>query len=607
MTSPTQTPIVLSVTESGAALAERLSAALGFALSGERPIADTLRRSFTADRPVVLVGAAGIAIRILAPLIADKRAEPPVVVVAEDGSAIVPLLGGHRGANDLSRSIGIALGIPAAITTASDVRFGVALDDPPEGWTLANPDDHKTAAKTLLEGASARVEGHLPWLLGTELPLTPDGSVALVSTVMAESGGPDRLIYHPRALALGVGCERGCEPEELWELVQATLSEVGLAPQAIGCVVSIDVKMDEPAVHAVAERLGVPARFFNAATLEIETPRLANPSLVVFREVGCHGVSEGAALAAVGAAGQLMVEKRRSTRATCAIGTADAPLNPAEIGRKRGSVSIVGLGPGAAEWRTPEADALILAADDLVAYGLYLDLAADLGAAGHPHRFDLGEEEARARAALELAAEGRHVALISSGDPGIYAMATLVFELLDRAAPDTWRRIEVRVAPGISAIQAAAARIGAPIGHDFCTISLSDLLTPWESIEARIHAAAEGDFVVAFYNPVSRRRRTQLHAAKEILLRHRPADTPVVLARSLGRPEERLQTVTLAQLDPETVDMLTLVLVGSSATRRVARGDGGAWVYTPRGYAGKAGSSIGNGPEGSTTREAGAG
>jgi cobalt-precorrin 5A hydrolase / precorrin-3B C17-methyltransferase len=607
MTSSARTPLILSVTDSGAGLAARLSTALDGELSLDRPVAETLRRAFSADRPIVLVGAAGIAIRILAPLIADKRAEPPVVVVAEDGSAVVPLLGGHRGANDLARSIGIALGIPAAITTASDVRFGIALDDPPEGWTLANPDDHKAAAKALLDGASARVEGHLPWLLGTALPLAPDGSLALVSTVMAESGGPDRLIYHPRSLAVGVGCERGCDPDELWTLVESILSEIGLAHEAVGCVVSIDVKMDEPAVHAVAERLGVPARFFDAATLEAETPRLANPSLVVFREVGCHGVSEGAALAAVGTTGQLMVEKRRSTRATCAIGAADAPLNLHEIGRKRGGVSIVGLGPGSAEWRTPEADTLILAADDLVAYGLYLDLAADLGATGRPHRFDLGEEEARARAALELAAEGRHVALISSGDPGIYAMATLVFELLDRTPNESWRRIEVRVAPGISAIQAAAARIGAPIGHDFCTISLSDLLTPWEAIEKRIQAAAEGDFVVAFYNPVSRRRRTQLHAAQEILLRHRPADTPVVLARSLGRPEERLQTVTLAELDPETVDMLTLVLVGSSATRRVARGDGGVWVYTPRGYAGKAGSSIGHGPDGPDQREAGAG
>ena len=157
MTSSARTPLILSVTDSGAGLAARLSTALDGELSLDRPVAETLRRAFSADRPIVLVGAAGIAIRILAPLIADKRAEPPVVVVAEDGSAVVPLLGGHRGANDLARSIGIALGIPAAITTASDVRFGIALDDPPEGWTLANPDDHKAAAKALLDGASARV------------------------------------------------------------------------------------------------------------------------------------------------------------------------------------------------------------------------------------------------------------------------------------------------------------------------------------------------------------------------------------------------------------------------------------------------------------------
>ena len=148
------------------------------------------------------------------------------------------------------------------------------------------------------------------------------------------------------------------------------------------------------------------------------------------------------------------------------------------------------------------------------------------------------------------------------------------------------------VAPGISALQAAAARVGAPLGHDFCTISLSDLLTPWGTIEARVRAAAEGDFVIAFYNPVSQRRRTQLHAAKAILADHRPAETPVVLARSLGRPEESLWVTTLANLDPEAVDMLTVVLVGSSATRAVPRGDGGTWVYTPRGYAGKPGSGM---------------
>ena len=188
------------------------------------------------------------------------------------------------------------------------------------------------------------------------------------------------------------------------------------------------------------------------------------------------------------------------------------------------------------------------------------------------------------RRALALAGEGRSVALVSSGDAGIYAMATLAFECLDEGGlPDGARRTEIIVAPGISAMQAAAARIGAPLGHDFCAISLSDLLTPWEAIESRIQAAAEADFVIAFYNPVSQRRRTQLAEAKKILLQHRRPETPVVLARNVGRDGERVTTGSLAALDIDGVDMLTLVLVGASTTREVSAA-GRRWVYTPRGY-----------------------
>ncbi|MEQ8814057.1 MAG: precorrin-3B C(17)-methyltransferase [Thalassobaculum sp.] len=586
-------PDVIPVTASGRATAGRIAEATGGrVVDPAAGVAETLRAAFRRGRPCVLVGAAGIAVRALSPLIADKSDEPPVLAVAEDGSAVVPLLGGHRGANDLARTIAAALGVAPAITTASDLRFGVALDAPPPGWTLANPGRHKEAAAALLKGASARVEGHLPWLDGSSIPRAEDGAVALVATTRRLEDRLDRLVYHPAALALGVGCERGCDPDELWNLVRATLAEAGLAPEAVACVVSLDLKADEPAVHAVASRLGVPTRFFDATRLEAETPRLANPSEVVFREVGCHGVAEGAALAAAGPEAMLAVPKNRSTRATCAVAEAPAPIDAATIGRARGLVAVVGTGPGTPDWRTPEVDALVAAADDLVGYDLYLDLLGPAAGRAARHAFPLGAEEERARFALDLAATGRNVALVSSGDPGIYAMATLVFELLDRAGRPDWRRVEVRVAPGISALQAAAARVGAPLGHDFCTVSLSDLLTPWEAIEGRLRAAAEGDFVVAFYNPVSRRRRTQLHAARAILMGHRPADTPVVLARSLGRPEETVSVTTLAELDPETVDMLTVVLVGSSATRAVPRGDGGTWVYTPRGYAGKPGSVL---------------
>ena len=203
------------------------------------------------------------------------------------------------------------------------------------------------------------------------------------------------------------------------------------------------------------------------------------------------------------------------------------------------------------------------------------------------HDYALGDETPRVRRALELAAEGRSVALVCSGDPGIYAMAALVFELLEREARPDWGRVAVTVQPGISALQAAAARIGAPLGHDFCTVSLSDLLTPWPVIEGRVIAAAAGDFVVAFYNPVSQRRRWQFERAVEILRGQRPADTPVVLARQLGRAGESVTVKDLADLSADDADMLTVVLVGSSETRRVARSDGGLWVYTPRGYAAK--------------------
>ena len=173
-----------------------------------------------------------------------------------------------------------------------------------------------------------------------------------------------------------------------------------------------------------------------------------------------------------------------------------------------------------------------------------------------------------------------------SGDAGIYALATLVFELIDREDRPEWRRLELAVVPGVSALQAAAARAGAPVNHDFCTISLSDLLTPWPTIEQRLAAAAEADFVVCLYNPVSNRRRDQLARARDILLAARPADTPVVLARNLGRPGETVEIIPLAELGPERADMLTMIIIGNSETRRVTAG-GRERVYTPRGYAGK--------------------
>lgn len=595
-------PIVLVLNSVGLETAQRIEASLPGAaihgLAGRIRAADTLfsetvdhiRMLFSAGHPIIGVCASGILIRALAPLLSDKRSEPPVLAISEDGASVVPLLGGHRGANDLARQIAVALSSHAAVTTAGDTALGVALDAPPSGWTLSNPEDAKPVMAELLSGASVRMEGTAPWLAAADLPQSPSAPITLVSTEAPDTGSPTRLVYHPKTHVIGVGCARGCEPAELIELVTTSLETAGIARGSIACVTSLDLKADEPAMNALATFLDVPFRVFPAERLEVETPRLKNSSDVVFKEVGCHGVSEGAALASVGPEGVLVVEKQKTENATAAIARAPSPVDPAGAGRPRGHLSVIGIGPGADDWRTPEATQLLAEAEDVVGYSLYLEIVASHITGKTHHNFPLGAEQDRVRFALERAGEGHNVALVCSGDSGIYAMGALVYELLDRdvengGVSDAARRVSIINAPGISALQAASARIGAPLGHDFCAISLSDLLTPWESIEKRLQAAAEGDFVIAFYNPVSKRRRTQLAAAREILLKHRPADTPVVLGFNLGRPEETVRVTTLEALTVDEVDMLTTVLVGSSNSRAVVRGDGKPFVYTPRGYA----------------------
>ncbi|MES0883025.1 precorrin-3B C(17)-methyltransferase [Roseibium sp. SCP14] len=595
-------PILLVLNQAGLDTAEdvakRFSTARIHGLAGRVPTADTqfnetlehIQLLFKAGHPIIGFCASGILIRALAPILSDKRNEPPVIAVSEDGSSIVPLLGGHRGANELARILAKSLGGHPAITTAGDTKLGIALDVPPKGWCLANPEDAKPVMAELLSGASVRLEGSADWLADANLDQADDAAISLVATEKPVEGSPTQLVYHPQKYAVGVGCARHCDPRELIELVEANLAEARIAKGAVACIATIDLKADEEAMNVLAEHLGVPLRLFSAEELQRETPRLKNPSNVVFAEVGCHGVSEGAALAAAGAFSALTVEKQKTENATCAIARSPQPIEPEAAGRARGHLSVIGIGPGKDDWRTPEATRLLSEASDVVGYSLYLDIVENHITGKTHHNFPLGAEEDRVRFALEEAGKGKNVALISSGDAGIYAMGSLVYELLHRNAEyggvsDAAKRVSVTNAPGITALQACSARIGAPIGHDFCAISLSDLLTPWDAIEKRLHAAAEGDFVIAFYNPVSKRRRTQLAAAKDILLQHRPATTPVILGVNLGRPEETLRVTTLEALSVDDVDMLTTVMVGSSNTRAIMKGDGKIFVYTPRGYA----------------------
>lgn len=256
--------------------------------------------------------------------------------------------------------------------------------------------------------------------------------------------------------------------------------------------------------------------------------------------------------------------------------------------RQRGRLAVVGLGPGGEAWRTPEATARLAQATDLVGYRPYLDQVGPLAPHQTRHPFPNRQEARRAAFALDLAAEGRDVAVVSSGDPGIFAMAAAVVEELHRdaagGADGRWADVAVTVVPGVTAAAAAAARLGAPLGHDLCLLSLSDVLKPWEVVERRLQAVAAADLVIALYNPISRHRPWQLGRAMEVLAAHREPATPVVVARNVGRPDEAVRAVALGALDPGEVDMRTVLIVGSSTTRHFVDAGGRPWVYTPRHY-----------------------
>ncbi|MEZ2239341.1 precorrin-3B C(17)-methyltransferase [Microcoleus sp.] len=539
---------------------------------------ETLRELFTTETPIIGICAAGILIRTLAPLLSDKRAEPPVLAVAEDGSAVVPLLGGLHGVNDLAREISQALGVQPAITTTGDIRFRTALLSPPQGYNLANPEDAKTFISNLLAGAKVRIEGAANWLLESNLPIDPDAKLTIHITEKAIKPTPDCLVYHPKTVTVALTQISNIQPEIAILLIQQVLAKSGLSLASIAGIFAIKNDMGSPALTAISDYFKAPVRFFNLSELtEFDSVKL------IEYNANFDVTAAQIALTAAGANSQL-VGYDRLNQLSCAIAVAAKPLDGEAIGISRGQLAIVGTGPGGAPWMSPEVKEILREATDWVGYKFYLDLAGTLRPGQQRHDSDNRQEIDRARFALDLAASGKSVAVVSSGDPGIFAMAAAVFEAIDLDSKPEWDGIDIRVAPGISAMQAAAAAIGAPLGHDFCAISLSDILKPWEVIEQRIAAAAAADLVIAFYNPISKQRIWQLSKAIEILLQSRSTQTPVILGRNLGRIGQSVRVCTLGEFQPEDADMRTLVIIGSSQTRIIPRKYGDVWVYTPRRY-----------------------
>jgi cobalt-precorrin 5A hydrolase/precorrin-3B C17-methyltransferase len=584
--------LAVSLTERGRALTERLPYE-----HSHGSLAATVQERWDDVDGFVLVAAVGACVRIVAPLLTGKQSDPAVVCVDDGGRFAVSLIGGHSaGANDLAGDVARMLGAEAVITTATDATGTVAIDRlsgyPVEGDVAA-----VTAA--LLDGRPVSVDNPLAWPLAPALrralalASTPDVPALAPPTDAGASSRPDTrptivvtdllarqpdagpgavAVLRPPSLVAGIGASTDPPAEELAGLLRASLAEAGLSDRSLRAVATIDRRATEPAV----ESLGLPVVAFTSSELaEVDVP---NPSEVVRAAVGTGSVAEAAALLAAGPGATLVLTKRASPHCTVALARASRP---------RGHIAVVGLGPGGAGTRTPDADRAIRGAQVVIGYEAYVNQCRDLlGPSQEVVLSPIGAEVERAREAVARADAGELVAVVCSGDPGVYAMASLVLEEAGEVAGSGDRGMGmgmgmgmVTIVPGVTAALAAAAELGAPLGHDHVMISLSDLLTPWEMIVTRVIAARDADLVLALYNPRSKARDWQLAAVRDLLLQTRDPVTPVGIATDIGRPDASTTITTLAGLDPDLVGMTTCVIIGSSTTRVVA-----GRMVTPRGY-----------------------
>ena len=526
---------------------------------------EALRQAWKECDALVLFLATGAAARLVAPLLEDKLHDPGVVCVDDATRFAVALTGGHGGgANVLARRVAEALGATPVVTTASEAVGVPALDSLGEelGFQVEEGTDLAAVGAALVSGERVAVVSERRWPLGP-LPENvvraevPEPPAIIISDRTVEVPRP-AVVYRPPSLVVGVGCSRGVAAAEILSLLERSLREAGLSKMSVASLASISVKSGETGLLEAAEELGVPLRLYPAE--ELSGMKAPNLSTVVEGAVGTPSVAEAATLAS---GAELVLEKRKSQMATVAVGR--LPV--------RGRLFLVGLGPGDEALIPPLARDALAASELVVGLGQYVERIEHLLRPGtRVSTPPLGSEVERAKQAIADARAGGSVALVSGGDVGVYAMASPALEM---AGDD----VEITVVPGITAAQAAASLLGSPLGHDHCSISLSDLLTPWEVIRERVRAAAGADFVISLYNPRSRGRDWQLGKAREILLQHRSPETPVGIVRNAYREGQTVVLTDLGSLRPEDADMLTLVVIGNSQTEaRAGR------MVTPRGY-----------------------
>lgn len=562
-------PVVGQLTNSPAARrhADRIDGILGVSsIRYDGPASELLPKAWAECDLIVSHLALGATTRLVAPLLRDKKADPGVVVIDEAGRFAVPLVGGHAGgANDLARRLADGLGATAVLTTATDALNLPALDT--LGWAYSG--DVAGVTRALIDGAPVLVEKEHPWPLpplpanvSTEA-LNPVARIVVTDRARPESSELPTVVLHPKSLVVGMGCNRDAPVAKLRELLEQTLAEHNLAVESVVAITTVDLKAGEIGLLQLVTQLGVPLVDYPAD--ELATHDVPTPSATVQAHIGTPSVAEASVMAR---GAELIVPKQRNSDATCAVGR--LPV--------RGRLSVVGLGPGSRDLLTPRAVERLRQATFIVGYGPYVKQIRDLIRPGtRVLASKMGTEEMRTSAAIEAARAGENVCLVCGGDPAIYAMASPALE-------QGTEGMDVDIVPGVTASLAVSAILGAPLGHDNVTLSLSDLHTSWENIEKRLFAAADGDFVVALYNPRSRTRLAHLPRALEILGAKRHPGTPVAVVQNACRKRQKVIMSTLAEFQPEWVDMNSLVVVGSSTTKFVTTGGGERMIVTPRDY-----------------------
>ncbi|GBF79275.1 precorrin-3B C(17)-methyltransferase [Aphanothece sacrum] len=569
---------------------------------------DHLATIWEQNNAFIFCLAMGAVVRLIATLLGHKSTDPAIIVVDPSGQFVISLCSGHEGGADrLTQLIAHQLNATPIITSASTNLSipGIDILGKPFGW-VKGPGNWTAVSHAIACGETVQViqesgstlwqhnlpESHSFYFGWPEISeeINPKARIWISSTLRRFSPDSDlpKIQWYPRVLWVGIGCIRGTSQSLIEKAIKQVYQQYHLATESIAGIATIDIKADEIGLVKYCEVKELPLLTFSGDVLKmVEVP---NPSDVVKQEVGTPSVAEAAAIYAatikssesVSSLPSLLVPKQiiKSEEEIGTVTVAIAKSNIEYTG-KIGQLYLVGMGPGSLDQITPAAKTAITQADAIIGYSLYLDLIKPLKRPGQIiEALPITQERKRAQRAIELAQWGLTVAVISSGDCGIYGMGGLVLEELQNQGWDG-NIPQIEVFPGITALQAAAARVGTPLMHDFCAISLSDLLTPWTVIEKRLEAAAKGDFVTAIYNPRSQTRTEQISHAQRIFLAYRNETTPIALVRSAYRKDEKIILTNLTEMLNFTIDMLTIVLIGNSSTRHYEQ-----WMITPRGYLG---------------------